>query len=150
MKFFKTIAEDVFFTLFGLLSLQGWCLSCSREGVAGEWTWTQENFGRRFLGIYCHILYMDELMSVCTGRPAIQISPPLKIGWSRKESSRRSKLAGMPAIMDLWLNSLLMAPEEYGCQTPPHQSILLWTGGFDELTCAALFFLLFPDRRSYL
>ena len=147
MKFFKTIAEDVFFTLFGLLSLQGWCLSCSREGVAGEWTWTQENFGRRFLGIYCHILYMDELMSVCTGRPAIQISPPLKIG--RLESSRKSKLAGMPPIMALWLNSLLRAPEEFGCQKPPHPSLLLWTGGFDELMWSALFFPVIPNRRSY-
>ena len=130
---------------------KGWWLSCSPGGVAGEWTWIQGTFGRRFLGIFCHMhMYMNELMFLRAESPAILISPPWKIFWSRKESSRESKSAGMPPNMGPWLSSSLRAPEEFGCHKPPHPSLLLWTGGFDELMCSVLFFPLTPKKRWFL
>ena len=48
-QFFNYICLDI-----NRIRLPGWWLSCSLGGMAGEWTWTPETFGRRFLGIFCH------------------------------------------------------------------------------------------------
>ena len=81
------------------IRLPGWWLSCSLGGMAGEWTWTPETFGRRFLGICCNMhmniaIEYEWTKYICVQRTLLSwLHPPWRLdGHGRKTYERANWL----------------------------------------------------------